>query len=53
MKIELNHALKNKKKKMVIIKKGLNFEEYRKNADYLLEIKDINELKDKIKEIKV
>ncbi len=53
MKIELKHALNNSKKIIVIIKKDLEFEEYRKNADYLLEIKDISELKDKIREIEV
>ncbi len=53
MKIELEYALNNAKKIIVIIKEELEFEEYRKKADYLLEIKDISELKDKIMDIEV
>jgi len=53
MRKELDYAVEKGKKIIVIIKQGLEFEEYRKKAEYLLEIKDISELKDKIKEIKV
>jgi len=53
MKKELEYVQRNKMKNIVIIKKELEFEEYRKNADYLLEIKDINELKLKISSIEV
>ncbi|MCK5357570.1 MAG: hypothetical protein KAJ48_04180 [Elusimicrobiales bacterium] len=50
---ELDHAVKKGKKIIVIIKQGLKFEEYRKKAEYLLEVKDICELRNKIKAIKV
>ena len=53
MKLELDLAIEKGKKIIVIIKQGLEFEEYRKRAQDLVEIKDIGELKDKIKEIKV
>ena len=53
MKKELKYAQRNKMKNIVIIKKDLEFEEYRKNAGYLLEIKDINDLKAKISSLKV